>query len=166
MTQEELLVRAELRALVEDYATFTDNLQYDEWLGLFLPDGEFSSTNPGETEPFYRASGREELAGVLHNNDHWERTFHFIGNHRCTFEDEHPLGVTYCIAEHLMPESHPRHAFIMLIKYNDKYVLTDDGWKFAYRHQDFAWQEYANADSRLMGLDRSDLFRAAQANAG
>jgi hypothetical protein len=159
MTQDEALIRAELRALVEDYATYTDQLDYDAWVDLFVPDGEFTSSNPDATEPFYAARGRAELEGVLHNNDGWERTFHFIGNHRCTFvEGQNPTGVTYCQASHLMAGSNPRKAFIMLIKYNDEYVLTADGWRFAARHQDFAWQEYTVADPRLMGLDRTDLF--------
>jgi hypothetical protein len=153
MTQEEALVRAELRSLVEDYATITDALDYDAWVDLFVPDGEFSSTNPGETEPFLIARGREELKTVLHYNDEWERTFHFIGNHRCSFDGERPTGVMYCVAYHLIADSDPRRSFVMLIKYNDEYALTDDGWRFAYRHQDFAWQEYHDADSSRMSLD-------------
>src|ERR1700722_8721131 len=100
MTHEEAIVRAELRALVEDYATITDALDYDAWVDLFLPDGEFSSTNPGETEPFLIARGHSELTGVLHHNDVGERTFHFIGNHRCSIGGDRPTGGVYCLADH------------------------------------------------------------------
>lgn len=63
MTHDEAIVRAELRALVEDYATITDALNYDAWVDLFLPEAEFSSTNPLEKEPFYLARGQNELKG-------------------------------------------------------------------------------------------------------
>jgi SnoaL-like protein len=159
MTSEEAIVRAELRALVEDYATITDALDYDAWVNLFLPDAEFSSTNPGETEPFLIARGHSELKGVLHHNDVWERIFHFIGNHRCSIEGDRPTGVVYCLAYHLIADSDPRQSFVMLIKYNDEYALTDNGWRFGYRHQDFAWQEYHTVDSKTMSMGRDILSR-------
>ena len=74
MTQGESLIRAELRALVEEYAVITDALDYDAWVNLFIPDGEFSPRNAGEDEPFVVWRG-EHLKEVLHNNDQWERTF-------------------------------------------------------------------------------------------
>jgi hypothetical protein len=146
MTQDEVLARAELRALVERYATITDALDYDAWVALFLPDGEFSSRNLGDDQPFLHCKG-SELNGVLHHNDRWERTFHAVNNLDLSFDGEHPTGVTYCTASHLLPGG--EKAYVMLIKYNDTYVLTDDGWRFAARHQDMIWQEYHEAESRM-----------------
>jgi 3-phenylpropionate/cinnamic acid dioxygenase small subunit len=151
MTHQESTVRSELRALVEDYAWFTDQLDYEAWVGLFLPDAEFSASNPGAAEPFLSVRGAAELETVPHMNDHWVRTFHHIGNHRVSLASEQPTGVTYCMAHHLIADSDPAESFIMLIKYHDEYALTDDGWRFASRHLHFAWQEFHRVDASLMG---------------
>lgn len=160
MTTDELLARAELRALVERYATVTDAGDAQAWTDLFLPTGSFTSSNPGADTPFFRANGREELLGVLANNEQWERTFHMIGNHDCTVEDPWSAakGTVYCMAHHLVADRDPRQSYIMLIKYHDEYVLTDSGWRFARRDQDFAWQELHAVDPHLMGMGESGRF--------
>jgi hypothetical protein len=91
---------------------------------------------------------------VLHHNDACERTFHFIGNHRCSLEGERPTGVVYCLAHHLIADTDPRRSLVMLIKYNDEYAMTSSGWRFAYRHQDFVCQEHHTVDPERMSLDR------------
>ena len=74
-----------------------------------------------------------------------------------SIEGDRPTGVVYCLAYHLIADSDPRQSFVMLIKYNDEYALTGNGWRFAYRHQDFIWQEYHTVDSRAMSMDRDIL---------
>jgi 3-phenylpropionate/cinnamic acid dioxygenase small subunit len=153
MDEGEIRVRAELRALVEEYAVITDALDYDAWLDLFVPDGEFSPTNAGEKEPFIVWAG-ERLKEVLHNNDQWERTFHMIGNHRVTFEDpQRPQGVTYCLAHHKYRDQ-PK-AYVMLMRYFDDYVETDAGWRFAARRPEMVWNQIVDVDATPLAVAES-----------
>jgi 3-phenylpropionate/cinnamic acid dioxygenase small subunit len=153
MNEREIRVRAELRALVEEYAMITDALDYEAWVNLFIPDGEFSPTNAGEDEPFVVWTG-ERLQDVLHNNDQWKRTFHLIGNHRVTFDDpEHPKGVTYCLAHHLYRDQ-PK-AYVMLMRYFDDYIETDDGWRFAARRPEMVWNQIVDVDATPLSIAES-----------
>jgi hypothetical protein len=147
MSQHEVAARVELRALVDEYAWRTDAYDYEGYADLFTADGEVTAVNPGETEPFFAARGREELLGVVHGNDQFERTFHAVQNHRCTIGPDSASGVAYCTAHHLMPPLDNPQSLLMLIRYVDVYDLTDDIWRFASRRLEFAWVEYVTADS-------------------
>ena len=148
MTAEELSIRVALRALVDEYAWRTDRYDYDGYAELFTPDGEGSAVNPGESEPFFRASGTEEIRGVVHGNDQFARTFHAVENHRVVIEGDSVSGVAYCTAHHLIERNGSAETLVMLIRYNDVYALTREGWKFASRRMEMAWLEYFEADSR------------------
>jgi hypothetical protein len=146
MTLDEVTARVELRALVDEYAWRTDLYDYDGYAELFLPDAEITAVNPGETEPFFRAQGYEEIRLQVHGNDQFERTFHAVETHRCTVDGASATGVTYCTAHHLLRDTDPPQTLVMLIRYVDDYSLTDDGWKFASRRIELTWVEYLESD--------------------
>jgi hypothetical protein len=147
MSADEVATRVELRALVDEYAWATDAYDYDGYADLFLADGEVTAVNPGETDPFFTAQGTDELRGVVHGNDQFDRTFHAVENHRCQIDGASATGVTYCTADHLMLNGDAPQTLVMLIRYHDVYSLTDSGWKFVSRRLEFAWVEYLEADS-------------------
>jgi SnoaL-like domain len=147
MSGHEIAARIELRALAEEYAWLTDAYDYDGYADLFTADGEVSAVNAGETEPFFVARGRDELRGVVHGNDQFERTFHAIENHRCTIGPDSATGVTYCTAHHLLRSSDDPQTLVMLIRYVDVYDLSEDIWRFQSRRLEFAWVEYVQADT-------------------
>jgi SnoaL-like domain len=146
MAADEIASRVELRALVDEYAWRTDHYDYDGYAELFTADGEVTAVNPGEEQPFFRAKGTEQLRGVVHGNDQFEKTFHAVENHRVTVDGSSASGVAYCTAHHLIDRGDDSQTLVMLIRYNDVYSLTDDGWKFASRRLEFAWVEYLEAD--------------------
>jgi hypothetical protein len=146
MTDEEVRVRVELRALVDEYAWRTDAYDYDGYADLFTEDGVVTAVNPGEVEPFLHMSG-EQLPDVVRGNDQFARTFHAVQNHRCTVDGDRASGVTSCTAHHLLAEGARTQALVMLIRYHDEYTNTAEGWRFASRRLEFAWVEYADADS-------------------
>jgi hypothetical protein len=146
-TPEEAADRLALRALADEYAWRTDHYDYDGYADLFVEDGEVTAVNHGETEPFFRARGREELKGVVHGNDQFERTFHAVENHRCQLDGDRATGVTYCTAHHLMSNNGRPRTLVMLIRYHDAYSRTDSGWKFQSRQLAFAWVEYVETDT-------------------
>lgn len=143
MTQEEALIRVELRSLVDEYAAAVDAREFDAWVELFAPDGEFSGRNAGDEKPFGIWKG-EQLKTVFDGGflDQFEHTFHFVGNHRVSFDDpERPRGITYCLAHQKFHEGGPTRAFINVVRYLDEYVLTGEGWRFARREAVVLWNE-------------------------
>jgi hypothetical protein len=147
MSDQELRAHVELRALVEEYAWRVDRYDYEGVADLFTPDGEFSAVNAGETEPFLVLSGRQELEGLVHGNDQFARTFHTINNHRCSFEGEGASGSVYCTAHHLLSELEATQTLVMLLRYHDKYMKAEAGWRFASRRLEFAWVQYLPSDT-------------------
>lgn len=139
--------RLDLRALVDDYAWRADERDREGFADLFVPDGMVSSTNPGETEPFYVARGRSQLLTVLDGNDQFARTFHSVTNHRCTVSDDQAAGVTYCTAHHLLVDSPTTEALVMLIRYHDDYRRDAGRWRFVRRGIEMVWVEYVDSDS-------------------
>jgi 3-phenylpropionate/cinnamic acid dioxygenase small subunit len=160
MTVEEVRTKAELRELVEDYATLTDAFDNTSWAELFSADATFTAVNPGEAQPYLSVKGHDELLGVLARNERFRRTFHLIGNHRCTIDGDSARGVVYCLAHHLMDVDPPR-SYIMLIRYNDVYAHTLDGWKFASRRLEFAWNEIHEVDPARLDAGAGGIVELA-----
>ena len=146
MDADEVATRVALRALVDEYAWRTDHYDYDGYAELFTADGEVTAVNPGESEPFFRASGTEELRSVVHGNDQFAKTFHAVENHRVVIDGDSITGVAYCTANHLIDKGADSQTLVMLIRYNDVYALEGDIWKFASRRLEFAWVQYLEAD--------------------
>jgi hypothetical protein len=72
------------------------------------------------------------LAPVIASLAHYARTFYFVGNHICDIDDDAAKGETYTLAHHY--EAHEGHASVetvIPIRYQDRYVRTDEGWKSA-----------------------------------
>lgn len=163
MSSDEVTARVELRALVDEYAWVTDAYDYKGFADLFFPDGEFSAVNPGEQEPFFHVRGQDALREVVHGNDQFDRTFHAVQNHLCVVDGSTATGVTYCTAHHLMLDGEYPQTLVMLIRYNDAYGLTEDGWRFASRRLEFAWIEYLRADVSPYPFERGSSEWIAEA---
>jgi hypothetical protein len=146
MPSSEIEARVRLRALVDAYAHCADVRDYEGFAALFTEDGELTAVQPGR-EPFFRARGQKALAAVVHGNDAFPRTFHFVGNHHCTVDGSTATGVTYCTARHLRAEGAEVEAITWLIRYHDDFVETSDGWRFDRREIELVWVEYAEADT-------------------
>lgn len=136
-----------LRSLVDEYGWLTDQRDYEGWAALFTPDGVFTATNPGQSEPYFRASGTVELAQVVHGVDQFVRTFHSISGFRCDLAGTRPRGVTYCTAHHLLGEGSTTESMVMLIRYHDEFAETSDGWRIANRRAEMMWVEHLDADT-------------------
>lgn len=146
MDLEEGLARLELRALIDEYAYRADSRDPEGWANTFAEDGTCSGFNPGEDEPFVSATGRAEIALLLHGTDPYPHTFHVMSNHHITVDGNNASGITYGQAHHTIGDGPDTEAYVWLIEYHDIYVKTGDGWKFANREIRIRWIEYVDSD--------------------
>lgn len=146
MGDDESAARIELRALVDDYAWYADQRDYEAWAATFTVDGVFRAYGPGEDTPFATAVGRAQIAELLHGNDPFPSTVHFMANHRVEISGDTASGTTYAQAHHVLEHSARTEAHVWLIRYHDEYRRTTRGWKFATRELRLAWIERINSD--------------------
>ena len=121
------VIDAELRALVERYATAADERDAAGFAGCFTDDGVLI-TPRGELR------GTTELATVPARLDRYDRTRHLVTDHRVhEVADELATGATWCTAEHLTIGDVCVETHVMTIRYDDRYERTPDGWRLARR---------------------------------
>lgn len=147
MRDDEVAAHLTIRALAEQYALCADERNAPGLADLFTVDGELVAVHHDSETPFFRASGRAELAEVVHGNDDFPRTMHLVGNHQCTINGPTASGITYCMAHHLRSEQGQAESTVWLIRYHDQYVNTPSGWRFASRTMELMWVEYVDSDA-------------------
>lgn len=134
MTPEETATRFELRTLVEAYAFAVDARDKKRLVGLFMPDGAIAL---GEHE--LQGPGIVKVIDLL--SRHYPRSMHFVGNHDVVLDGRAAAGRVYCIAHHISADSEQNKNRFVAVHYDDRYVNTDDGWRFARRDLTIIWEE-------------------------
>ena len=136
---------AALRALAEAYAQGADRNDADMFLSAFHPDARLIVfTNADDEEPRSIRDGHDALRGIPGQVARYDKTFHFVGNHACTFDDDAgtAAGEVYCIAHHLTVDDHGATDFVMFIRYHDEYRRGPDGqWRISQRTVRPDWTE-------------------------
>lgn len=125
--------RLDLRDLAVAYADAIDRRSVGHFSALFADDASMGVYEHGQTNPTLEYRGSEELAAVMGLVTIYAATFHMVANHRCEVDGSRATGTTYCLARHLVESDAGTKDIEMLIRYDDAYVRTDDGWKFARR---------------------------------
>jgi hypothetical protein len=127
--------RLALRDLVEGYAHGCDARDADVLRACFADGATLTvhwSGRDATTMTF--PAGAEHIAASLARYD---RTLHFIGNHRAEVHGDDATGITYCFAHHITgTDDH-----VMAIRYHDTYRRTPDGWRIVERHLHEDWTE-------------------------
>jgi ketosteroid isomerase-like protein len=86
--------------------------------------------------------GHEALGAIPDMLSRYDKTFHFLGNHRYSVDGDTASGEVYCMAHHLTNDVHGATDFIMLIRYLDTYRKGADGaWRIAAREVRPDWTE-------------------------
>ena len=134
---EQAADRQELRSLVDRYARAADERNRRNFAGVFTPDGVLSTSQGGRFE------GRSAIAALIdHLDAHYPRTMHFVGNHDVELDGDHAEALVYCLAHHMYSEdAESRRDTLMLIRYRDKYIRTEEGWRIKSRDLDIHWEE-------------------------
>jgi hypothetical protein len=134
-----LLDRLALRDLVESYAFSVDGDDPASAALLFAPDGELRIFHAGRAEPVRERIGREAIATAMAGLSRYDRTLHVVANQAVEIDGATATGHTYCLAHHVRDVEGPdgvMAAFdhVMHIRYLDRYVRLDEGWRIAQRH--------------------------------
>ncbi len=131
--------RLALRDLVDGYAFAVDGDDPGSAAQLFTPDGELRIFHRGAAEPVRERIGRDAIATAMAGLDRYETTLHVVANHRVDIDGGAAIGETYCLAHHIRDVEGPdgvmaRFDYVMHIRYLDRFVRTDEGWRIARRH--------------------------------
>ncbi len=117
-----------LRDLVVAYATGVDRRRFDDVAALFTEDGELLVRDTTRRGPV-------EIARALQQLEHYDATFHQLGQQTVHVEGDGATGETYCIA-HQIKDGRAR---ILAIRYQDAFARGVDGWRIAERRLEIDW---------------------------
>lgn len=142
---EELKARQELKQLVDNYATESDRNNQDYYVHVFTEDCHvrvyfnnqlgMDLTNVKDLIEAYKGFGAAK------------ESFHMNGQQVVEFQDDsHATGTCYALA-HLVNETEGTDLLTVHgVRYYDKYVKVNDGWRIAEREQFFVF-----SDTRALG---------------
>ena len=127
-----------LRDLADRYARSMDDRDAATLIGLFVPDGVLTITAE-DTREFPSPSGLEKIIEYMAR---YRETFYFVGNHICDIDGDRASGETYTVAYHYDTESDGAQVVIESpVRYLDRYVRTDEGWRFERRDARILWTD-------------------------
>lgn len=141
-----LLDREAIRDLVVAYAHHVDRGEPDLTAALFTPDGELRIFERGRAEHVRERIGREAIAEAMAGLRRYDLTLHVVANHRNEIDGDAAIGETYCLAHHVRDVERPDGSrgpsdYVMHIRYLDRYLRTDEGWRIAQRHLQLEFTE-------------------------
>lgn len=133
--------RAELKALVDFYATESDKNHQDRYVEIFRPDVRLNVyfggqlgiavTDVHDMIRRYKAFGAAKVS------------FHMNGQQNLDFvDDTHATGTCYALATLVTQEEGKDKLTMHAVRYEDKYVKIDGRWWIAEREQYFEWSAY------------------------
>lgn len=135
-----------LRRLIDEYAFAIDTRDPEAFVALFAADGALVVYEPGEADPVVSYRGAQELNTVLGLVAEFDATFHVMANHVSDVDGERASARTYCLAHHLTEGDGPASDTVMLIRYDDEFVLGDGRWRFSERKVMRQWTDTAAAE--------------------
>jgi uncharacterized protein (TIGR02246 family) len=132
---QDLLDRDALRRLVEAYATAVDHRDLEAAAACFTPDGRLTV---GEEAPL---AGRGAIAGALARLGRYEVTAHLLGHSNHSVDGDRARGESWCRAHHVYDDGVTRRDWVMAIRYLDRYVRAEGGWRIEERRLVVDWLE-------------------------
>ncbi len=134
----QLVEKAALRHLSDEYAAAVDGRDGERFAALFLEDGELVVPDlPRELAPVVTRRGRGQLRRIPEGLRRYRSTFHEVSTASFELAADVATGRVWCVAHHL---SEPAGSggtggvdLVWLIRYADDYRRTAEGWRFARR---------------------------------
>lgn len=136
-------IEPRLRDLAVRYAVAVDDRDPEAFASVFTDDAELIvRAVPGSGRPDRTHTGTEAISRIPGRMEHYERTFHMLGQSAYTIEGDQASGTVYCQAHHLSTSDDGSRDYIMYIRYRDRYKDVGDGsWQIASREVDVQWVE-------------------------
>ncbi len=128
--------RLALSDLVHRYAAGVDDRRFAEVVELFGEDATLTVPDPPRTlEPDLVRRGRSEIEEAVASVAQTERTVHAIVGETYTaaLQKGRARGRIACIAHHFTRDDEHVTDVAWYLRYDDEYVRTDAGWRFARR---------------------------------
>jgi uncharacterized protein (TIGR02246 family) len=132
---QDLLDRDALRRLVEAYATAVDRGDVEAAAACFLADGRLTVGGEAPLE------GRAAIVGALGRLERYEVTAHVLGHSNHLVDGDRATGESWCRAHHVYDHGGTRRDWVMAIRYLDRYVRAEGGWRIEDRHLVVDWLE-------------------------
>ena len=141
---EELVARDEIRRLAYRYAGALDRRDIDGLVSLYSPDVRFGDhgEGPAACRAFFEKSLAEIGIAVL-----------LVANHLIDFEDSD--NATGTVWAHGFVDDGEEGFIQQLIRYDDRYLRLDDGWRFARRRHNL-WLGWRHGETDPLGQTPAD----------
>jgi ketosteroid isomerase-like protein len=143
LSPEEAADRLAIRELIDAYAGFADRRDAAGQMALFTDDARFVVYMDATVdEPTQELRGRDALAPVFDDLNHYVTTTHFNGQSTVVLDGERATGESYCLAHHrAVGEDGERTMMVAALRYLDEFVKQDGAWLFAERRLEVDWTE-------------------------
>jgi hypothetical protein len=140
------LDRIALRDLVDAYALTADARDSTGFASLFTADAVLTVHDAGgRLQGTFTGVG--EIAAIPAALARYPRTLHLVSTHRATPVGDTATGTTLCEAHHLSAGEDGTVDRVLVIRYDDAYVRTPGGWRFARRDVRVQWEEHRAVDA-------------------
>jgi hypothetical protein len=126
----ELEDRESIRLLIRDYGRLLDERRFDEFGQLFATEGEYVSGGATTRGPVAIA---DSLRRIMAGNPLGlaEPNFHVLFNERIALQGDHATATSQSFFVAPGADGAPR--LIMMASYEDSFVRTPNGWRYAKR---------------------------------
>ena len=138
-----------LRQLVERYAFGCDHRDEALLRTVFVDGAVLNVHRPEGTSTMLMP---DDIGRIPTGLARYDKTFHFVGNHRCDLDGDAATGETYCLAHHLRKTDDGEEDELMVIKYGDRYARTENGWRFERRDVLRQWTELRPAVKKPLSI--------------
>ena len=127
-----LLDKQALRELAQTYASAVDRRDYARFAATFTDDGHLSGPN-------FSYNKRVEIESNIAAIEQFSATQHHVTNQLVTIVGDSASGETYCTAGHIYEKDGLQRKMDMAIRYQDKFIRQDMGWKIKSRVLEVDW---------------------------
>ena len=132
-----------IRDLVDGWAHCADRRLPEQQADLFAPDSEVLVFNddPATSDPVQHLRTRAEMIEAFGVLDQYEATTHFNGQSTIEIDGDTASGESYCLAHHVSAKDGDRQLLVLSIRYLDRFVRTEAGWRFSQRRLLIDWTD-------------------------
>lgn len=147
--------RYAIERLALTYALAIDTVDADGVADLFVDDATIRIFAMGRLEPVAVVSDAAAIIGMVNAiGRSYAATLHVVSNHLVDFgAEDKATGVAYCLAHHYYEDDTRRESETLPVRYEDAYVRTPRGWRFASREIHRLWTEIRSAGTRPLTVD-------------